>query len=152
MFDPKPPVSPSARHVVFFDGDCMMCDGTVRTLMDRDHGNVLHFATLQGSLAQQLIDDGLLPATHELLGTMVFVENHGDPALQRVSLRSTAVLRTCDNIGGWWRVLSWARIVPRFIRDGVYRFVAANRYRWFGKREAEACFLPNAEQAEKFLG
>ncbi len=151
MLAPKPPSSPAARHVVFFDGDCMMCDGTVRTLMNRDRGNVLHFATLQGPLAQELIDNELLPATHDLMGTMVFAENYGDEENQRITLRSTAVLRICDKIGGVWRILSWTRVIPKIVRDGVYNFIAANRYKWFGKREKEACFLPNAEQAKKFL-
>jgi len=152
MFAPKPPSSPTARHVVFFDGDCMMCDGTVRTLMNRDRAGVLHFATLQGPLAQELIEKGLLPETHDLLGTMIFAENYGDTQNQRITFRSTAVLRICDKIGGVWRILSWARVIPGFIRDAAYRFIAANRYKWFGKRAENACFLPNADQAKKFLG
>ena len=152
MLAPKPPVTPNARHVVFFDGECMMCDGTVRILMKRDRGNVLHFATLQGPLAKELIDQQLLDQDHNLMGTLVFAENYGDENHQRVSLRSTAVLRILDKIGGVWRILSWSRIIPRFIRDGVYRLIAANRYKWFGKREKEACFLPDADQAKKFIG
>lgn len=128
-----------------------MCDGTVRVLMDRDEGNVLHFATLQGPHAKKLIDEGHLPNTHDLMGTLVFAENLGDPGHQKVTLRSTAVLRICDKIGGWWRVLGWLRVIPRPIRDAVYKFIAANRYKWFGKRPNDACFLPDADQAAKFM-
>lgn len=83
---------------------------------------------------------------------MIFAENYGDDQNQQITFRSTAVLRICDKIGGVWRILSWSRIIPKFIRDGVYRFIAANRYKWFGKRDKEACFLPNDQQAKKFLG
>jgi len=151
LLPPKPPVSSAARHVVFFDADCLMCDGTVRLLMDHDSGNVLHFATLQGPHAKKLIEEGHLPTTHDLLGTLVFAENLGHTSQQKVSLHSTAVLRICDKIGGRWRVMSWLRIVPRPIRDAVYKFVAANRYKWFGKRPTNSCFLPDANQAAKFM-
>jgi predicted DCC family thiol-disulfide oxidoreductase YuxK len=58
-------------------------------------------------------------------------------------------LRLLDHVGGFWRMVSWLRIIPRWIRDWVYDVIAARRYRWFGK--FDACPLPPAEWRERFL-
>jgi predicted DCC family thiol-disulfide oxidoreductase YuxK len=42
------------------------------------------------------------------------------------------------------------RFVPKELRDTAYRFVARNRYRFFGKKEA--CWMPTRELKERFLG
>jgi predicted DCC family thiol-disulfide oxidoreductase YuxK len=63
--------------------------------------------------------------------------------------RSSAALRVLWNLGGAWKLLYAFRILPAFIRDGVYNWVARHRYRWFGKRES--CWLPTPELKERFL-
>jgi predicted DCC family thiol-disulfide oxidoreductase YuxK len=52
-------------------------------------------------------------------------------------------------LGGVWRVVAWLRFMPRVLRDGTYRVIARNRYRWFGKRET--CRVPTAEERARFL-
>jgi hypothetical protein len=51
-------------------------------------------------------------------------------------LRSSAVLHILKDLGGTWKILYVFIIIPPFIRDFVYRLIAHNRYRFFGKRES----------------
>jgi predicted DCC family thiol-disulfide oxidoreductase YuxK len=48
-----------------------------------------------------------------------------------------------------WPMFGVFRVLPRGLRDALYRFVARNRYRWFGR--AEACMVPRVELQERFL-
>jgi predicted DCC family thiol-disulfide oxidoreductase YuxK len=69
---------------------------------------------------------------------------------ERVLNRSDAVLRAVRELGGVWQVFAAiARVVPRGLRDLLYRFVARNRYRVFGKYET--CMLPDPSQQNRFL-
>lgn len=77
------------------------------------------------------------------LGTVVLVSNG------KIFTRSDAVLELMRRLGGWWSLALIFKIVPRFLRDWVYKAVANNRYRWFGKREA--CWLPQKEWSDRFL-
>lgn len=47
--------------------------------------------------------------------------------------------------GGGWRLIRAARVIPRALRDSVYRLIARNRYRWFGRRKT--CYLPQSDSA-----
>jgi predicted DCC family thiol-disulfide oxidoreductase YuxK len=79
---------------------------------------------------------------------MVFVRDEGS-AGERAFVRSTGALAALDAVGGVWRLVSWLRIVPAPLRDAVYRVVAANRYRWFGR--FDACRLPPPAARDRFL-
>lgn len=63
--------------------------------------------------------------------------------------RSTAALRVCRYLGGGWPLCYALLIIPRFIRDGVYNFIARHRYRWFGRRDH--CMIPTPDIRERFL-
>ena len=83
------------------------------------------------------------------LDTLHVVENYEQPG-ERVLQRSDAILRAGRELGGLWSASSSiARIVPRPLRDVVYRFVATNRYRVFGKYDT--CMLPDPNQRSRFL-
>jgi len=126
--------------IVFYDGECGLCDRFVKFLIRRDRHTRLQYSALQGSTAEVAFG----PAQSEKdLWSVRLVDATG------VYDRSDAALRTLAHVGGIWKGALALLIVPRFIRDGVYRFVATNRYRWFGKREA--CLLPTASLRERFL-
>jgi predicted DCC family thiol-disulfide oxidoreductase YuxK len=63
--------------------------------------------------------------------------------------RSNAVLKLCKILGGGFYVVLIGYLIPRFIRDGLYRFIANNRYRWFGKQSQ--CRVPSPELKDRFL-
>jgi len=168
-----------ARHVVFYDGVCGLCDRSVQFLLARDRERVLHFAPLQGPTAAAVLGRlglgeviaapaggaGEAAGTAEVRAeapegpgsgpdpgapaTMVFVRDEGS-AGERAFVRSAGALAVLDAIGGAWRSVSWLlRVVPAPVRDAVYRWVAAHRYRWFGR--FETCKLPAPGVRERFL-
>ena len=79
---------------------------------------------------------------------MIYVVDLDRPG-ERIFTRSDAVLTILDELGGGWKLVAMLRIVPRPVRDAVYRLVARYRYRWFGR--FETCQLPAPEQRARFL-
>jgi len=152
------PAASGARHVVFYDGVCNMCNSSVKLLLRLDRRGILCFAPLQGSTADALRDRGLLePVSADAIEgnedgflSVLFVANEGSSAV-RVYRKSQAVLQILRHIGGPWKAVSLLRVVPAVLLDPFYTFVASNRYRWFGKRPASACALPNPAEAARFL-
>ena len=140
------------RHVVFFDHDCLLCNGTVRFLMARDHRDVLRFAPLQGPTSKEMFSRHPEAAQDpDALTSLVLVEVHGQ-AGERVSMRSTAVARVLRRLGGFWGFLGLLlAAIPRPLRDWGYNVVAKHRIRWFGVATPDTCPLPTPEQARKLL-
>ncbi len=128
--------------IVFYDGECALCNRWVRFLVKRDRGRTLKFAPLQGETATQRHD---LPKN---ISTVVFVRQPDTPH-EEIFLRSEAALRLLDHVGSAWRIVSWLRVVPRSWRDAVYNAIACRRYRWFGK--SDSCERPPAEWRAQFL-
>ena len=131
--------------VIYYDGVCALCHFAVRFLIARDRAGVLRFAPLQGETFATF--RGATPR-QEGLDSVIYVRGYwsGDA---RVFVRSEAVLQALRDIGGVWRVVSWARIIPRFIRDGLYDLVARRRYGWFGRYDE--CRLPTPRQRDQLL-
>ena len=131
----------SEHPIVLFDGVCNLCDASVRFVIDRDRTGRIRFAPLQSEAGQALLQRfGLLGAD---LDTMVLIE--GD----RIHTRSTATLRVARLLRRPWPLLAVFLLVPRFLRDFVYRAIARRRYRWFGR--TEQCRVPTPELRERFL-
>ena len=132
--------------IVLFDGVCALCDRTVQFLLKRDKQGVLKFAPLQGPTAAAILKRHA--EIEDNTRSVIFVQNH-DTASEFISVRSQAILDCLSALGGVWRVVSGLRIVPLFLRDGFYNFIARKRYRWFGKYDE--CIVPSAETQERFL-
>ena len=127
---------------VFFDGVCNLCNRSVNFLISKDKKEVLKFAPLQSEYAQNTIPKELL--NRENLDTII-VYSDG-----QFYDRSNAVLKLCKILGGGFYVFLIGYLIPRFIRDGLYRFIANNRYRWFGTQSQ--CRVPSPELKDRFLG
>jgi predicted DCC family thiol-disulfide oxidoreductase YuxK len=107
----------------------------------------LRFASLQSDFAKKVLNRHGIDATD--LDTVQVVENYEQPG-ERVLQRSDAILRAGRELGGFWGMSSAVGgVVPRALRDLVYRFVATNRYRVFGKYDT--CMLPDPSQRSRFL-
>ena len=130
-----------AHPIVVFDGDCVLCSANARFILRRDRRRRFRLATMQGQAGAALMARfGIDPLDSE---TFILVEG------ERVRRNSDAALAIAEGLGWPWRALGVLRIVSRPVRDAVYRLVARNRYRWFGRRER--CFVPTAEQADRIL-
>jgi predicted DCC family thiol-disulfide oxidoreductase YuxK len=134
-----------SRPVLLYDGLCGLCDRTVQVALQVDQGARVRFAPLQGPFAAAVTHRH--PDLREV-DSLVLVEEPGG-AHERVLVRSEAVLALVGHLGGVWRAAVVFRIVPRFLRDAVYDFVARHRLRVFGRREA--CRIPTAQERERFL-
>lgn len=143
------PVMPAIPHtgaVIVFDGVCVICSGWVRFLLPRDTAGRYRFAPMQGEAGRALLAaQGLDPDDPD---SFLLVEYDRAPS-PRVSMNSLAVLRVVAGLGGLYRLALIARLLPRPLRDAVYRLIARNRYRWFGRRDA--CMVPDPDRAHRFL-
>ena len=140
-----------SRFLVLYDGVCGLCDKTVQFLLKIDRKGVLVFAPLQGPTAADVLSTQpeLLQGGQDGSFKSIVVVFDADTPEKRVYLRSEGVLRIFGIVGGFWTAVSWLRIVPLFLRDAVYKWVARNRYRWFGR--FDACKLPPPEWQSRFL-
>lgn len=133
---------PMARErTILFDGVCNLCNGFVQWVIARDPNARFRFGALQSTAAQELVAGQAVRPMD--LGTVLYVKDG------RVLERSTAVLTILRDLGGLWSLFYGFIIVPPFIRDAVYRWVARNRYKWFGQRES--CMLPTPELRSRFI-
>lgn len=131
----------SPHPVVIFDGHCVLCNAAVDFIIRRDPDGHFLFAPSQSSAGQDLLQR--FDLINQSAATVILI--HGDTAL----LRSDAALRIARSLSGGWPLLAGFRILPRCLRDGVYRFIARHRYRCFGRR-AE-CRVPSDEEKARFL-
>lgn len=133
---------PITEHpVILFDGVCNFCNSSVQFIIRRDPAGRFRFAALQSDAARQLLT-GRGIDTHEL-DSIVLIDNG------RGYTESTAALRIARRLKGWPKLAAPLMIIPRPLRDEVYRWLARHRYRWFGKRES--CMLPTPNVRQRFL-
>jgi len=129
----------SEPPILFFDGVCGLCNGSIDLLVTEDQSRVLRYAPLQGETAKAY----LTAQQVEDLDTFYLWEDG------KLLERSDAWIRVGVLVGGMWKLAWFLAAVPRPLRDGVYRLVARHRYRLFGKRDA--CRLPTADERPLFL-
>ena len=129
------------ENIILFDGVCNLCNASVLFVIERDKKNVFQFASLQSSFGQQVLKKHQLSSSD--FDSMILLQDG------TIHQRSDAALRIAKELSGAWKLLYGFIILPRFIRNGVYNFVARNRYKWFGKQEA--CMIPTPELKAKFF-
>jgi predicted DCC family thiol-disulfide oxidoreductase YuxK len=129
------------HSIILFDGVCNLCNGAVNFVIKRDPRNVFKFTPLQEKQGVLLLKKHAIDA--QKLDSIVLVEN------KKVYTKSSAALRIARKLSGLWPLFFVLLIIPSFIRDGVYDFIAKNRYKWFGKKEQ--CMIPTPGLREKFL-
>jgi len=129
-----------SKPIIFFDGVCGMCNTFVDVVLRLDKKGQFLFAPLQGDTAKSIVPP---LSDNPLEWSLIYLDEKG---LHDQSDASLAIYR---RMGGLWSVLALARFVPVSIRTPIYRMIARNRYRWFGKKSA--CRIPTAEERSRFL-
>jgi predicted DCC family thiol-disulfide oxidoreductase YuxK len=130
-----------SHPLILFDGVCNLCNGFVQFVVARDPGGRFHFGALQSAAARRILE--LHDAPDPLPDAFALVEGGA------LHWRSTAVLHIARHLTFPWPLAYVLIAVPRPLRDGVYAFVARNRYRWFGRRDQ--CPVPTPELRSRFL-
>lgn len=127
--------------IVVFDAQCLLCNGWVQFLLRRDGKGLFKFASIQGATGQQLLAKQGLKV--DGLQTLLLIDG------ERTWQHTAAIFRVLHGLGWPWRMAWLAWLVPAIFRDPLYRLLARNRYRVFGR--AETCILPPAGYAVRFL-
>lgn len=127
------------ERLLFFDGHCHFCNGSVNFVQERDSKQRIFYSPLQGSTAAKMLPH--LDPNHP--ESVVYRRNG------KIYYRSSAALMVARDLDGLWPVLTALMIIPPFIRNAVYDFIAKRRYKWFGR--SEACKIPNAQERKQYL-
>jgi predicted DCC family thiol-disulfide oxidoreductase YuxK len=132
--------------IVLYDGVCGLCNRLTQFILKHDTQDRFLFASLQSDLAARLLKRHGRDA-HDL-DTVYVVVDYEQPG-ERLLARSDAILHIASELGGIWSFAKAGRLLPKVIRDALYKIVARNRYRVFGK--FESCMLPEPKHRTKFL-
>lgn len=127
------------RSIILFDGYCNFCNSSINFLLKIDRKKVFVFATSQSEAGKILAEKFNLKSIDSvLLITSGKLYSHSSAILEIISLLNYP-----------WKILEITKIAPRFFRDAIYKWIAKNRYKWFGKRAT--CRIPTAVERERFL-
>ena len=127
--------------IILFDGVCNFCNSAVNFTIKRNKKANIFFAALQSDAGIRLLKEHDLPV--EDMQSFIFIDKG------KAYNRSTAALKVCRHLRGLWPLCYGFIIVPKFIRDGIYNWIAKNRYKWFGERQE--CMIPSAAVKARFL-
>jgi len=130
------------KKIILFDGVCNLCNGAVQFIVKRDKKDIFRFAPLQNEVGRKLTKERHIDTGKT--DTIILME----PGVAYYT-KSTAALKIGREFGGLWGLLIVLEWLPEGFRDWFYDFIAANRYKWFGKKEV--CMLPTPELKAKFL-
>jgi predicted DCC family thiol-disulfide oxidoreductase YuxK len=126
--------------VVLFDGVCNLCSGAVQFIIKRDRAAKFKFASLQSGYGQQQLERFQLRKVSQ---SIILIKDG------KAYQQSEAALLVTKHLNGLWPVFYIFMVVPRFIRDGVYNWIARNRYTFFGRKET--CWIPSPELKSRFI-
>jgi predicted DCC family thiol-disulfide oxidoreductase YuxK len=127
--------------IIVFDAKCLLCSAWVQFLLKHDRRRVFRFASIQSKVGVKLLARAGLTVTD--LETLLFVDG------ERNYQHTAAILRVLHQLGFPWRFAWIGWLVPSFIRDSAYKWVARNRYRIFGR--SESCYIPGVDHKLRFI-
>ena len=129
------------KFVVYYDGICGLCDFFVNLIVKIDSKGILKFSSLQGESGQKLLKD--LNYDSDELNTVLFRAN------DQVYTKSTAVFRIIKTVGGLWNVFLIFNLLPTSFTDFIYKNIAKNRYKLFGK--LDQCDISKFNKPGQFI-
>jgi predicted DCC family thiol-disulfide oxidoreductase YuxK len=136
------PNIPEEKQLVLFDGVCNLCNTSVQFILKNDKKNTFLFTSLQGKTGRYI-------STHfdidikKIDSILLYTPN------QKIYTKSTAVLKVATQLKFPIKLLSFFWIIPVFIRNYGYNYIAKNRYKWYGKKTS--CYIPTPDLQSRFL-
>ncbi len=128
------------KSIIFFDGVCNLCNSSVQFILKRDTNKKFMFASLQSDVAKKLL---LHKNVKNNFDSIILLDKG------KIYNKSIAILKIGKTLGFPYSLGSIFFIIPKFIRDFIYDWIAKNRYKWFGKKDS--CMIPTKEYLERFL-
>jgi len=127
--------------LILFDGHCNLCNQSVQFILKHESHPQLRFASLQSETGKSILKKHKLP------------ENYTDSVLflqgEKLYSKSAAALKICAHLKFPWSLVRVFYIVPNFLRDWIYGWIAKNRLRWFGT--TESCWVMTPEYKARFM-
>ncbi len=133
---------PKNKKIILFDGMCNLCNNCVLKVIRFDTKNNFVFCALQSEIGREIIRD--LKIDLLKMDSILLYESPNN-----YTYKATAVLKIMNAFDGWWNLTQICWIIPPFLRNLIYDFIAKNRYKWFGKREI--CMRPTPALEKRFL-
>ena len=134
---------PKDKQLILFDGVCNLCNSSVLYVIKRDKKNKFLFAPLQSTIGVKIIDNFNID-TSKTDSILLY-----KPDTKSLKYKSSAALHIVKHLGFPTNLMTVFFVIPTFIRNWVYDYVAKNRYKWYGKKEE--CMIPTLELQSKFL-
>jgi predicted DCC family thiol-disulfide oxidoreductase YuxK len=133
---------PKGKKIILFDGVCNLCDASVHYVIKNDKNDLFRFVAIQSDFGQTILKHIGINPMH--IDSVILYE----PGFAYY-YKSSAALEIAKELKGIFTLATLFQIVPTVLRDFIYDFVAKNRYKWYGKKEA--CLVPTPELLAKFL-
>ncbi|WP_100611439.1 thiol-disulfide oxidoreductase DCC family protein [Confluentibacter lentus] len=133
---------PKNKKLILFDGVCNLCNSSVQFIIKHDKKNIFLFAALQSDVGKEIVKDFHID-TNKTDSILFYTPEKG------INYKSTAALKIARHLEFPINLTSIFIIIPAFIRNWVYDYIARNRYKWYGKKEH--CMIPTPELKNKFL-
>lgn len=127
-------------NIIVFDGVCNFCNRVVKIIIRHDPSAQIHFTVQQSAAGEKLLHQYSI---QESTNSVVFITQG------LVYYQSDAVIEIAKLLSGWPNLFKYSIIVPRFLRNALYKFIASNRYTIFGKQTH--CMVPKEEEKERFI-
>ena len=135
-------ISYSSSPIVLFDGMCNLCNGAVRFIMKYERNKELKFSSLQSDTGKRLLKD----YSHIIINSdsIVYIYNG------KAYTESDAAIKIASYLKYPWSLLNTVRFLPESLTNFIYRIIARNRYRIFGRRDS--CMVPDEKELDRFVG
>lgn len=133
---------PQDKKIILFDGVCNLCDSSIQFIIKHDKKDIFRFVALQSEIGLEIIKH--IGIDTSKIDSILLYEP--DKAYY---YKAQAALKIAKELGGIYTAISWFSILPNFLTNTVYDYIAKNRYKWYGKKEA--CMIPTPELKAKFL-
>ena len=135
-------ILPKNKKIILFDGVCNLCDSAVQFIIRKDSKDFFRFVALQSEKGQEILSYlGIDPSK---IDSIILYE----PGIAYYH-KAEAALKIAGYLGGIYSVLATLNVLPTGLKNSVYDYIARNRYKWYGKKEA--CMIPTPELKAKFL-
>ena len=128
-------------HLIIYDGECMLCNKSVKYLIKKDTKGLFKFTQLQSSIGQQLLKKFNLSTTE--LSTVMYLNK------DKIHIKSTAVIKAFSSLGSWRKSALILFLFPRFMRDHLYDIIAKKRGLFFKKEDY--CIVPTEDIKSRFI-
>lgn len=133
---------PKNKKIILFDGVCNLCDATVQFIIKRDVKDVFRFVAIQSDLGQEIVRH--IGVDTSKTDSIILYE----PG-QAYYYKAAAAFKIAKAMGGIFSLIHAFSMVPEWLSNSVYDWVARNRYKWYGKKNE--CMIPTPEMKAKFL-